>query len=222
MATKNTCNGVVSGLMSNISMITYTHSDGFQCFRPTFNAELGSTVESTWEIKCGLCEHEITKVTPPYVAPAAVKPLPTIVRTVKPPAVVPPQLSVQAILAAAERKKLPKPPPPPPRLALPKEDVMPTEEEIARAARPPKLKSDLSTAPALVKEAMKIPFEDRFDCDMDGMSEADLAALRNPEPLHTSGGKPVSPFANEFTAKPSPEDEKKARRGIRPVSVFDI
>jgi hypothetical protein len=226
----NKCNGVVTGsLPGGLVMTTYTHEDGLVCYRPgPYGAIVGSLVESTFEVKFGLCEHEPIRVTPPKAAAApakpAVKPAGTIVHKVQPLAKIPAALSVQAILAAAERKNMPAPPRPA-RLASPKEDVMPDAETIARAAKPPKIKSDLSTAPAIAQAAAKIPFEDGvFDGDTSLLTPEEIRELsEGPRHEPISTGKPMNPFDSGFDAgRPSPEEAKAPRRKKGPVSVFDM
>lgn len=218
MAT-NTCMGKVEAiLLGTFSTITYRHESGEVCVRPApGNWPVETIVYSTFEKEHGFCEHSIEKSVAAGMPAPVMKPAATIIKKPQPPAVVPPQLSVQAILAAAERKKLPKPPPPPPRLALPKEYVMPTAEEIARAAKPPKIKSNMATAPQRSSDALEA--EAMFDGDVSGLTAAEIAELRGPRRVEAPTGQAISPFDSNFDAGRNPKEP--ARRSNKPISVFD-
>ncbi len=196
--------GVVTGSLVGIaSMIIYTHEDGSQCPRPgPRDLPIGTLIESEFSVESGLCEHLIVSVKEP-------KPVP-----------VPKVLTVADILQHVEAKKTQ-----PKRAALPEADVV-SEEIIAKAKIPPRIKSNISTAPAAVQAVMKLPVDARFDGDLSGYSPEEIAELtRGPrteyEPI--GDGEPVSPFFNDFSASPTKPQQGPGpvRGGNKPVSPFD-
>ena len=133
-------------------------------------------------------------------------PLGTIVEVTVPGEAPVPGLTVSDILNAVAARQ-PK-------------DEMPDAETIARAAKPPRLpRSDFATSPAVAQAATKVPHENRWDGDTEGLSEEDLEALRNPEPILPTG-RAISPFEAGFDAGREPKEVK--RKPGKPVSVFDM
>src|SRR5258708_13370976 len=81
-----------------------------------------------------------------------------------------PQIMGQNILQTIERKSQPTPnaqPKAAPRLALPKEDEPVSADVIERAKVPPKIKVDVSTAPAGARAAAKMPIVQRYEYRLD-------------------------------------------------------
>src|SRR5258706_14422107 len=144
--------GIVTGSLAGIaSMILYTHADGSQCPRPgPRDLPIGTLIESDFSVESGLCEHLIVSVTEP-------KPVP-----------IPKVLTVADILQHVEAKKTQ-----PKRAALPETDVV-SEEIIAKAKIPPRIKSNIGTAPAATQAAAKVSLEQRFDGDLEGDSQAEI------------------------------------------------
>jgi hypothetical protein len=187
--------GIVTGSLVGIaSMILYTHEDGSQCPRPgPREIPIGTLIESEFSVESGLCEHFIVSVTEP-------KPVP-----------VPKVLTVADILQHVEAKKAQ---PKQPSLALPKEDAPVDEATIARAKVPPRIKSNIATAPAAIQAAAKIPLEEIFDGDLEGYTANELAELRGSRTY-----EPMNPFDSNFVVeRPS---APQVRRGNKPQSVFD-
>src|SRR5258706_2785906 len=205
--TKIVVEGIVNGNLAGIcSMIQYSDKGA----RPgSISFQVGSKWRSTVEVVGGLCEHEVTDIREP-VAPRPEpirQPLPTL--QTKP-------LTVQSILATVEKRTAKA------RTVLPKEDAPVDEATIKLAAIPPRIKSNIATAPAATQAAAKVPLEQRFDGDLEGYSQAEIEELmRGPREVESVGdGEPLSPFDSSFSA--SPAQQQPTRKAGKPVSRFDM
>ncbi len=189
-------------------MIEYAHEDGTVCARPgPRGIPVGSLIESTFELSYGVCEHVIEAV---HEFAPETEPEPQ------------PQITVQNILQTIERKSQPTPnaqPKAAPRLALPKEDEPVSADVIERAKVPPKIKVDVSTAPAGAQAAAKMPIVQRYEYALDEDELRELNSIRGfHEPI--GGSAPVSPFDSKFSASPTATQQPQVKRN-RPISVFD-
>src|SRR5258708_1594837 len=201
---KGRVTGSLFGICTNIS-----YEDG--CQRPDDKGLVtNSEVISEVSVVNGICEHQVLEVREPYV-PA---PKPEPIRQPLPTPQTKP-LTVESILKSVEAKKAQ------PRLAVPKTDAPTSDEIIAKAKIPPKVRVDLSTSPAGIQAAAKIPREEIFAGDLEGFSASEIEELRtgiHAEPI--SGAEPLSPFASSFSA--SPAQQQPTRKAGKPVSRFDM
>jgi len=191
-----------------IRFITYTHADGLVCPRPgPSGIPLGTVVLSEFEVikiddSRSICEHAIVSTEEPRPVVQAAVPVrsATPVQPVK-------ALTVDQIVKQVEQRKTQ-------RAALPQVDAPVDEATIARAKVPPKIKSDISTAPAAIQRI--------FDGDIEGLTASEIAELtRGPRTEVESGdGEPLNPFSNDFSASPQ-QSQGPVRRGNKPQSVFD-
>jgi len=188
---------------------------------------VGTIVHSEFEVikiddLRSICEHTITSTeepAPPKPQPKA-QPVRKPVQPVRPATQ---QLTVQSILQTVEQRKAQ--PKAQPRLTVPEVDATVSADVIEAAKRPPKLRSDLSTAPAAIQAVMRLPVEARFDDSLDGYTQEEIDELMNGprefEPI--ASGSPVNPFDSNFNVpRPSAsQTQQQARKAGKPVSVFD-
>jgi hypothetical protein len=209
---RGTVTGSVFGLCTNVA-----YEDG--CQRPgDKNLVTGSVVISEALVVNGICEHTVLKVCEPKTVEVREVPKPQPKRQVIP--VQPVAVTVDQIVRQAEQRKAQ------PRLAVPKEDAPVSADVIEAAKRPPKLRNDLSTAPAAIQAVMRLPVDARFDDSLDGYTQEEIDELmdgpREVEPI--ASGSPMNPFDSNFVVeRPSaPQQQQVPRRGNRPVSKFDL
>ncbi len=176
----NKCNGLVMvSALPGISLILYTHVDGSQCSRPgPPYLTVGALVESEFENSFGICEHSIVAIheLAPEFEPEPVRQL---------------QVTVQNILQTVDRRK-----------AQPKvttfKDEPASDEIIAKAKIPPKIKVDLSSAPAIAQAAARMPIDRRYEFDLDEDEMREVNSIRGIDEPISDGGQPVNPFDRSF------------------------
>lgn len=92
------------------------------------------------------------------------------------------------------------------------------QDVIQRAKIPPKIRSNPSTVPV---RTLDVPFENRYEYDLNEDELRELNSVRHVEPIST--GQPVSPFSSGFNAgRTSQQPSEVRRKPGKPVSVFDL
>ena len=94
-----------------------------------------------------------------------------------------------------------------------------SEEVIAKAKIPPKIRRDPLTTPTRMAD---VPVENRFEFDLDESELREINNIRGIADEPVSTGQPVSPFSSGFNAGRSTQQPLEVKRKPeKPVSPFD-